>query len=75
MKNIIYELDSPDNYKFEHPCGNVIKNEEKFFYDPDIPKTRVIFIDDLERCKNCVCFFSHDNRNMCQGIEIKVEKR
>lgn len=64
-------INGPDEYKFEHPCGE-IKREEKFFYDPYKPKVTMIVMDDLENCMDCACFFDHDGKMMCQGIEIKI---
>jgi len=67
------EFDSPPGYKFRHPCGNIERNESKFFYNPKLPVDSVT-VRDAERCTLCSCFFVSEKTRigMCQGLEIKI---
>ena len=66
---------SPPDYVFVHPCGNVVKIEELFFYNPKNPEPRAIIIDDTNKCLDCACYFHYEKtgKSMCQGLEIKLE--
>ncbi len=65
---------NPDGYEFDHPCGNVIRKEEKFFYNPYLPDVDSIIVDDIDYCIDCPCFSLDQRTNvgMCQGLEIKI---
>ena len=66
---------APPDYVFEHPCGNVARVEEIFFYNPKNPEPLAIIIDDGDRCLGCACYFYNPTtmKAMCQGLEIKLE--
>lgn len=60
--------------QFEHPCDNVLRAEEKFFYNPDLPNVDTIIVKDIKYCNTCA-WFSENSKTligMCQGLEIKV---
>jgi hypothetical protein len=68
-------FENPKGYEFKHPCGNVVRCEEKFFVEPGKAEKLVVIIENEETCFDCTCYFidAKTRSGKCQGLEIKTE--